>query len=232
MTTSTPAIRATGAPEFDHHECLEVACSDCGETLGDDWTLHFESIAEALTSIAAAEWTITDDQVRCLDCTELADDNPDPDTSTVVLSKCEYCWPPLFSTTPPPQSCQCAEQHIAARHRVRIPFISSTHSAFTTRSCITLTCGECGDPVNEEQPPHYSSPEKALEAAAHDYDWLVTDVLVCCARCANGRACTLTGHQFPDQPDHITAGGIEIRFCANCDQTVSNPVGDRDQPWL
>lgn len=234
MSTSTPAIRTSDAPKFDHHECIEVACTDCGESLGEDWTLHFESITQALASIADAEWTITDDHVRCLACTDRhGDDSADTGTSTVIVTKCEYCWPPLFSDSPPPLSCQCDQQRTTTEHHVHVPFISRAHCAFTTRSCVTLTCGECGNPVNDdESEPHYSSAEKALEIAARDYDWLVTDVLVCCARCAKGRACTLTGHQFPEHPNHVTAGGIEIRFCANCDETVSNPIGDRDQPWL
>ena len=227
--TNAPAQQAAG-PHFEHHQCLEVACTECGENFGEDAALHFASVAQALTAIAGSGWEITDDAVLCYHCT----DHPDHAASApAVVHKCEYCWPPLFSEAPTPAQCQCARINTAVAH-VQIPFISRAHPGFTTRHCVALSCGECGQPAggDDEYDPHYSSTERALADAAKDYDWLVTDVLVCCPRCAGRRQCSATGHRFPEHPDYITADGIEVRWCTSCDETVRNPVHDRGQPWL
>lgn len=229
--TDTAPARDTG-PQFAHHQCIEVACTECAEPLGEDTIVHFSSMSAALTEIMRSDWHITEDGVRCYDCTQAGD--TDTDTHVVVVDRCGYCWPPLFSETPLPHSCQCSNPANTTTHRLRVPFISHTHPAFTTRSCVTLSCGGCGQPVsrNEEYDPHFPSPEQALRCAAQDYDWVVTDVMTCCPSCAQSRACALTGHQFPDSPDHVTADGIEIRCCAHCAATVRNPTHDRDQPWF
>ncbi|TXI53498.1 hypothetical protein [Mycolicibacterium mageritense] len=227
-TDTTPA-RDTG-PRFEHHRCIEVACTQCCEPLGEDFTVHFASIDTALTEIARSEWHVSDDGVRCYECVEAHDET---DARVVVVSKCGFCWPPLFSDTPIPQRCQCHNFATTITHRLRVPSVSHTHPAFTPVSCVTLFCGGCGVNVsaNDEYEPHFSSPEQALQRAAADYDWVVTDVMTCCASCADSRACALTGHQFPDAADHVTAAGIEIRCCAHCTATVRNPVNDREQPW-
>jgi hypothetical protein len=49
--TNAPTRPATG-PHFEHHQCLEVACIECGEKFGEDGALHFGSVAETLTAIA------------------------------------------------------------------------------------------------------------------------------------------------------------------------------------
>lgn len=233
MSTTTDVRSVCGnGPQFQQHQCIEVACSECGEQLGDDTILHFDSIAAALAEINRSEWQINEDAVRCCDCIQAADG--DTATLTVAVSKCEFCWPTLFSDDTTQNSCQCRNPGTTITHRLRVPFISHTHRAFTTHSCVTLACGGCGQSVsgNEEYDPHFSSPDRALQRAADDYDWLVSDVLVCCAGCAESRACAAVGHQFPDEPNHVLAGGIELRCCSNCDATVRNPIGERDQPWL
>lgn len=228
-TTDTQSPRATG-PQFEHHQCIEVACTECGEPLGEDITLHFPSIAAALAGIERSEWQVTDDAVRCYDCIQANAD--DPDARILVVTKCTYCWPPLFGDGTRPQSCQCASAATTIIHRLRVPVISRTHPAFTTHSCVTLACPECGQNLggNDEYDPHFNSPENALQQAAEDYDWLVSDVLVCCGRCAKAKACEAVGHQFPDKPDHTLPDGTEIRCCAKCDAIVRNPSRQRDQP--
>lgn len=227
--TSAPALRETG-PRFERYQCIEVACTECDEKLGEDGTLHFGSIAEALTTIASADWEITDDAVRCYDCIDHCDHSA---TAPVVVHKCEYCWPPLFCDTPAPDHCQCARTNSTVTH-VQVSFISRTHPGFTTHSCVALSCGECDEPLadDDEHIPHFRSTDKALADAAKKYDWVVTDVLVCCPQCASKRECVATGHQFPEHPDYTTADGIEVRWCSNCGEPVRNPVNDRDQPWL
>lgn len=234
-TTDARSTRGT-SPQFEHHQCIEVACTACGEPLGEDSILHFSSMAAALAEIQRCEWQVTDDAVRCYDCIQASAADPDAqilDAQILVVSKCTYCWPPLFAAEPAlPPSCQCANATIT--HRLRVPVISRTHPAFTTHSCVTLTCPECGQSVsgNEEYDPHFNSPERALQRAADDYDWLVSDVLVSCGRCAKSKACAAVGHQFPEKPDHTLPDGVEIRCCVNCDATVRNPGGQRAQPWL
>jgi hypothetical protein len=116
--TNASAQQAAG-PHFEHHQCLEVACTECGEQFGEDAALHFPSIAQALTAIAGSGWEIADNAVLCYDCI----DQPDHAASApAVLYKCEYCWPPLFSDAPMPPKCQCARTNIAVAH-VQIPFI-------------------------------------------------------------------------------------------------------------
>ncbi|MBN3458434.1 hypothetical protein JNN96_30800 [Mycobacterium sp. DSM 3803] len=231
MSSADTTPISVARPRFERHQCIEVACTDCGEPLGEDFTVHFASINSALTEIMRSEWQITDEGVRCYDCTEAYDGT---DARFVVVSKCGFCWPPLFSDRPLPQTCQCSIPAATVTHRLRVPFVSHTHPAFTSRSCVTLFCGGCGGNVsgNDEYEPHFNSPEQALQRAAADHDWVVTDVMTCCASCAKSHACALTGHQFPDTADHVTAEGIEIRCCAHCAATVRNPVNDREQPWF
>lgn len=229
-TTNTRPSRET-TPHFEHHQCIEVACTECGEPLGEDTIVHFSSMSTALAEIQRCEWHVTDDAVRCYDCIQANDG--DPDAQILVVSKCTYCWPPLFAEVALPQSCQCATA-TTITHRLRVPVISCTHPAFTMHACVTLACPGCGQSVsgNEEYDPHFSSQESALKRASDDYDWLVSDVLVCCGRCAKSKACAAVGHQFPEAPNHTLRDGIEIRCCVNCDATVRNPSGERDQPWL
>lgn len=229
-TTDVEVVGATTGPRFEHHQCIGVACTACGEQLGEDTIIHFDSMASAITEINRREWQVTDDAVRCYDCIQAS--AGDADAQINVVSRCRYCWPPQFSDEPRPQSCQCDNTAATVTHRLRVPFITHTHPAFTTHSCVTLTCGECGQNVsgNEEYDPHFSSPERALQRAAEDYDWLVSDALVCCERCAHKRACAAIGHRFPTNPNHVLPDGTEIRSCANCDATARRPIDQRNHP--
>lgn len=55
--------------------CIEVSCQDCGGfDLGDDYgyTLHFQSLDEARTTLLEANWTWPDDGPRCQQCSQRA----------------------------------------------------------------------------------------------------------------------------------------------------------------
>jgi hypothetical protein len=54
------------------HPCVTVSCSGCGEAYnGDDVTLHFDSVAEAIAMVLTSEWVLLEDgTVLCGGCAD------------------------------------------------------------------------------------------------------------------------------------------------------------------
>lgn len=183
---SNAAVTSTGASvaataNLQRHNCIAVACTECGEHYNDDHTCHFATLTDALRAIAADQWTLTHEALLCFDCRERASTHA-CDTAQIVVLTCEYCAPPLFSETPAPDRCRCHDP--TARH-IWVPFIARHHRGFEPLSCVTLRCGGCGDGLDDdEHEPHFSTPGKALAAAKAD-GWVVTDPLICCGRCGS-----------------------------------------------
>jgi hypothetical protein len=224
------------SPVFERHQCIEVACTRCGDDFNDDFTYHFRSVPEALHALGSDGWIVTQTAVLCWGCLDDADaDERASAPAVLAVQRCEYCWPPLFSATTPPDECRCARREVVT-HVVQVPFIAGSHHGFTSYCCVTLTCGHCGaglrDADDESGEPHFDSPESALSAAATSYGWLVTEHLVCCAACAKRRDCAAVGHRWSDARDYVNDELIEHRWCRHCGAPALNPVGDKDMPWL
>lgn len=225
MTAATEQASPAVGPRFERRQCIEVACNLCGETYGEDGAVHFASISDALSAIGDAEWLVTDDALRCYDC---IDHRGHAATIPVVVHKCEYCWPPLFSGTPMPSWCKCSQRDSTIAHGP-VPFVGLAHPGFTAHSCVALFCGQCGDPVggDDEREPHFSSPQRALSLAVTQHGWTVTDTVACCRRCARRGECAVNGHRFPEQAVGTTRAGAELRWCTNCNQLQDKEMSAR-----
>lgn len=233
MTSTTAA--PIGSAHIEHHRCIAVTCTTCGQSFNDDFTHHFASLPHALRFVTSDDWVLTPTGVLCWSCADHLEHDRRPAPATVAVAKCEYCWPPLFSDAPVPGSCCCNRLASTTTH-VLVPLVALTHPGFEQHACVTICCPECqarlgaeGDEMGE---PHFDSPAAALLDAHKTYDWLVTGTLTCCAACARSRECAVLGHQLPDAPDRITDDGIERRWCRHCTAEVMNPITDREMPWL
>ena len=233
MTSAKVAPPASAV--LEHHRCIAVTCTTCGQSFNDDFTHHFASLAHALRVVTSEDWALTATGVLCWSCVDDLDHDQRPRQGAVAVAKCEYCWPPLFSDTSAPDRCCCAGLPAATTH-VLVPLVTLTHRGFEQHACVTICCPECqsglraGD--DEMGEPHFDSPTAALHAAEKTYDWLVTGTLTCCESCAATRECAVLGHQLPDAPDRVTDDGIEQRWCRHCSAVVLNPIADREMPWL
>lgn len=225
----------TATAVIEHHQCIEVTCTTCGQSLNDDFTHHFASLPHALRALASEDWLPTTNGVLCWSWVENFDHDQRSAHPALAVAKCEYCWPPMFSDTPAPDRCTCAALPAATTH-VLVPFITRTHPGFGQHACVTIRCPECQSGLDDEDhesgEPHYESPAAAMHDAEKTYHWLVTDTVICCASCARKRECALLGHQLPDAPDRLTDNAIEQRWCQHCNAMVMNPAADRDMPWL
>jgi hypothetical protein len=224
----------SAAAVLEHHRCIAVTCTRCGQSFNDDFTHHFASVPHALRIVTSEDWVLTATGVLCWSCVDDLDNDQRPAHTTVAVAKCEYCWPPLFSDTPGPEGCRCANLAAATTH-VLVPLVTLTHPGFEQHACVSIRCPECLSGMHAHDDmgePHYDSPTAALHAAEKTYDWLVTATLTCCASCARTRECAALGHQLPDAPDRVTDDGIEQRWCRHCSAAVMNPITDRDMPWL
>lgn len=210
---------ATGTPQFAEHQCLEVHCTGCNESLGEDWTIHFDSLPAVLSALRDADWTVTADNALCLDCQPNEDT---PDMSTAVVHVCEFCWPPLIPSDKASQFCTCESPDLTTAHHVDVPFITGAHPALVHTECISLQCGDCHEPYGgEEAPAHYRSRAKAIEAALADDDPGSQDGNdIFCDRCTARRRCKENGgHTFPEQPTWTNPNdGTQIRYCNGCDE--------------
>lgn len=232
----TPTKATPSAPAVvEHHRCIAVTCTSCGQSFNDDFTHHFASLPHAVRTVAGEDWVLSAAAVLCWACVADLDRDQRPTPAAPALVKCEYCWPPLFSDTPSPEACCCAKLGAATTH-VLVPFITRTHPGFGQHACVTIRCPECQSGLDDEDhesgEPHYESPAAAMHDAEKTYHWLVTDTVICCASCARKRECALLGHQLPDAPDRLTDNAIEQRWCQHCNAMVMNPAADRDMPWL
>lgn len=232
--TSTKA--AASAPALiEHHRCLAVTCTTCGQSFNDDFPHQFASLAHALRVVTSEDWALTATGVLCGCCVDDLDHDQRPRHGAAAVAKCEYCWPPLFSDTSAPDKCCCASLPAATTH-VLVPLVTHTHPGVEQHACVTIRCPECQSGVRADDDdsgePHYDSPTAALRDAEKTYDWLVTGTLTCCAACAATRECAVPGHQIRGAPDRVTDDGIEQRWCRHCRAVVANPIADRDMPWL
>ena len=58
---------------FSEHQCVTLACDECGEPFGqDDSPLHFSSRMSAIDYAVQMDWTVGPDRVRCDDCSPSA----------------------------------------------------------------------------------------------------------------------------------------------------------------
>ena len=233
MTSTKAAISASAVVE--HHRCIALTCTTCGQSFNDDFTHHFASLPHALRIVASEDWVLTATGVLCWSCVDDLDHDQRPAPAAPAVAMCEYCWPPLFSDTPEPDTCCCTSLAAATTH-VLVPLVTLTHPGFEQHACVTIGCPECQSGVSAQDDemgePHYDSPTAALHDAGKTYDWLVTGTITCCASCARTRECAALGHQLPDAPDHVTDDGIERRWCRHCSAVVMNLIADRDMPWL
>lgn len=223
-------METLAAAVISYHQCLAVTCTACGSRFGDGFVQHFDSVPDALAALADDEWAVTPEGVLCGACL------PDCDAGVIhapMVLRCEYCWPPLYSDGPLPERCVCGGRGGVVTH-LQLPFISAEHPGFAVSSCVTLRCGDCGDGLGADDDrgdPHHRSVAEALDNAAQDYDWLITERFVCCGGCAKQRQCALLGHHWPEVAECVD-NGIEHRRCQHCDVVAKNPVGDRSMPWL
>ncbi|WP_071288729.1 hypothetical protein [Mycolicibacterium llatzerense] len=214
----------------EHHMCLTMSCTRCGETYNDDTNVHFGCLNDAIKELATEGWAFTAESLLCATCIDK--DEGDVVREPAVVELCEYCWPPMFSDGTQPDHCLCDEGRAPAR--VLPPVINGQHPAIAQRQCITITCPDCGSGVaaedDERGEPHYMSIEAALADVGADYEWIVSDVVICCRRCASRRECAATEHDFPDQPQMIRED-LEYRWCRNCHSPLTMPVINPEMPW-
>lgn len=217
MTTAAETAADT-SPFADYH-CIEVHCTSCNEALGEDWTIHYDSLPAALAGIRDADWTVNDDEVLCLNC------QPDPgypDTATVVVEVCEFCWPPLIPGAEPPKDCTCNRRDQTTPHYFNVPLITQAHPGFVHTDCVTVQCRDCDEPYGlEESPAHYRSRAKAIHAVLSDDDpWSQDGTDLFCDRCTARRRCKANGgHTYPELPNWTNPNdGSQIRYCNNCDE--------------
>jgi hypothetical protein len=226
-TAPTPPDQAQRATLTTHH-CIAVACTGCGQHYDDEFTHHFASVAHALRVITNEDWVVTEDTVLCWQCgSHDARRAPTP----AALTRCEYCYPPLFSDTPPPEQCQCRRDAVT---HVMVPFVSGLHPGFQPNTCVSIQCSDCDDDLGyEECTPHYPTPADAF-AAATQAGWLVAEsLLVTCPGCTHRRTCVMLGHQWPEHPSFVSSEHVEYRWCQReCGEYVLNPVDAKDMPWL
>lgn len=224
----TPPVQERRQP-LTTHRCIAVVCTGCGQHFDDEFTHHFESVAQALRVVTAQDWVIENDSVLCWQCCGPPDrHSPAP----AALAQCEFCYPPLFSDTPPLEGCRCSDRAVT---HVMVPFVSRLHHGFEWHTCVSIQCSDCDDDLSYEDSgtPHYPSPAEAF-AAATQAGWLIAkELLVTCARCTARRTCTMLGHQWPEHPNFVSSDRIEYRWCQrDCGEHVLNPVDTTDMPWL
>ena len=226
-TSSSRPDRQLPQPAFREHRCISVTCTGCGEHYNDEFIYHFASIGDAVRAIATQDWSVSRAAVLCPSC---SGDATGTSPSPAALAQCEFCWPPLFSDTPPPDRCRCRDEAIT---HVLVPFASYSHPGFEQQTCLTIHCSDCDDDLGyEDSTPHFPS-ETDARAAATRAGWLVAAQPFTCKRCTNRRACTTLGHSWPEASNFVSADAIEYRCCLRgCDEYVMNPVGDKDMPWL
>lgn len=209
----------TNTTQFTQHHCLEVHCTGCNEALGEDWTIHFDCLPAVLSALRDAEWTVTDDTALCPDCQPNEDT---PETSTVVVDVCEFCWPPLIPGDTASQVCTCETPDRTTTHYFNVPDVTGAHPALVYTECVTLHCRGCDEPYGmEEAPAHYRSRAKAIAAALDDDDpWSQDGSDMFCDRCTARRRCKQNGgHTFPEQPNWTSPkDGTQIRYCDDCDE--------------
>lgn len=220
MTIATEI--STDTSQFEDHHCIEVHCTSCDEALGEDWTIHFDSLAAALAAIRDADWTVDDDEVLCLNCQpDSAEDNPGMST-VVVVDVCEFCWPPLIPGGEPPMACTCDRGDHSTSHYFNVPRITRAHPGFVRTECVTVQCRDCDESYGlEESPAHYRSRAKAIHAVLSDDDpWSQDGTDLFCDRCAARRRCKANGgHTYPEQPNWTNPkDGTQIRYCDDCDE--------------
>jgi hypothetical protein len=224
----TPATLDNDHTQFSHYACIAVVCTNCGAHCGDDddaFILHFTSIGDALREITTQGWSVSETAVLCTVCAEEADDNPPP---LAALRLCEFCSPPLFSTTAPLDGCRCHDQAIT---HALVPLISRAHPGLERHTCVTIQCNDCDDNLGHgDSAPHFTS-EAHARAAASRAEWMVVGQLLTCQPCTNRRACTMLSHSWPEHPT-FTRDDIEYRRCLRCDEYLTNHVDSRDMPWL
>jgi hypothetical protein len=232
--TSTKATSSASAI-IEYHRCIAVTCTSCGQSFNDDFTHHFASLPHAVRTVAGEDWVLTATAALCGACVAELDHDQRPTPATPAVTRCEYCWPPLFSDTPSPEECCCAKLDAATTH-VLVPFTTRTHPGFQQHACVTICCPQCQSGLRAEDDemgePHFDSPTAALHGAQKNYDWLVTGTVICCGSCARTRECAVLGHRLPEAPDRVTDDGIERRWCRHCTAVVMNPIADREMPWL
>lgn len=217
----TAAVAETNSESslFTEHHCVAVHCTGCNEGYGDDWTIHFESLSEALEALRDAEWTVTTDEVLCPSCQP---EDADPHTQIAVVEVCEFCWPPLIPSDEAPQFCTCESPGRTTLHTLSVPSITRAHPAFIYTNCVTLQCRDCDEDYGwAELPSHYLSRDEAIRAALSDDDpWTQDGNDLFCDRCTARRHCKENGgHTYPEQP-HWTnpQDGTEVRYCNDCEE--------------
>ncbi|MDO3014599.1 hypothetical protein P5V34_11435 [Mycobacteroides abscessus subsp. abscessus] len=226
---TTVAETAINTTQFAEHHCLEVHCTGCNEALGEDWTIHYDSLPAVLSALRDADWTVTGDDAFCPDCQP---DENTPNTSTAVVHVCEFCWPPLIPSDNASQICTCESPDRTTPHYFTVPVITGAHPALVHTECITLQCRDCDEPFGtEEAPAHYRSRAKAIEAAMTDDDepWSQDGNGMFCDRCTARRRCKENdGHTFPEQPHWTNPNdGTQIRYCDDCDE-IQRITPERD----
>ena len=166
-TTTAPPVSAV----IEHHRCIAVTCTTCGQSFNDDFTHHFASLAHALRIVTSDDWMLTATGVLCWSCVDDLDHDQRPAQGAVAVAKCEYCWPPLFSDTPAPDQCCCASLAAATTH-VLVPLATVNHPGFEQHACVTIRCPQCQSGVraddDEMGEPHYGLPRSRAARRGED----------------------------------------------------------------
>lgn len=205
--------------------CITVNCSQRGEPFTDEeWDASqcFESIAQAIKTLADADWEISDDGVTCPDCAAGT-------AGVKSIAICEFCSPPLFSDVILPDRCCCARQPVV---HTFVPLVTTSHPAVGVRTCFAGKCTDCDEALpTEDAPWHYPDADSAL-AAAVEAEWMVSEDLglLLCPACVNRRACARMGHTWPEEPD-AAVHGVELRYCVRqCGETTRRNIDDLESP--
>ena len=75
--TSTKAAPPVSAV-LEHHRCIAVTCTTCGQSFNDDFTHHFASLPHALRVVTSEDWVLTATGVLCWSCVDDLDHDQRP----------------------------------------------------------------------------------------------------------------------------------------------------------